>query len=313
MKSFPFIFLAFLIFLTNTSISDDAANRVQQGGTDTGVISDTVNQHTPDKWYKSSTWRNLIDMHIPDWNPDFLSEFSPEAYTQAMVDAQVDASIIYAGNCLGMCFWPTKAGHMHEGLKGRDINSETFKALRAQGKKVVVYYNIWNSWAHDTYPSWRMTTPGSTNNFRTSRFGQCCMNSEGYRQFVSDQITDLCERFGCDGLWIDMIGYFGTVCCCESCRDKYLAETGCEIPEVVDWNDPKWVRFVRSRECWFDDFARMIQEAAHAVNPRLTLAFQTTSMLSGWGGGVNQSFLDRNDYLAGDFYGPPMQYSVICK
>jgi hypothetical protein len=36
-------------------------------------------------------------------------------------------------------------------------------------------------------------------------------------------------------------------------------------------------------------------------------------MLSGWGGGVTQSFLDRNDYLAGDFYGPPMQYSVICK
>ena len=45
------------------------------------------------KWYKSSTWRNLIDMHIPDWNPEFLTKFSPEDYAQAMVDAQVDALV----------------------------------------------------------------------------------------------------------------------------------------------------------------------------------------------------------------------------
>ena len=113
----------------------------------------TVSEKGDNLWYKSSTWRNLIDMHIPDWNPEFLSEFSPEEYAQSMVDAQVDASIVYAGNCLGMCFWPTKVGHMHKGLKGRDINSETIKALREQGIKVIVYYNIWNRWAYDTYPS----------------------------------------------------------------------------------------------------------------------------------------------------------------
>jgi hypothetical protein len=305
MHYFKLICLVLLISLTQSLISADPPKP---------AISGKANN----MWYKSSTWRNLIDMHIPDWNPEFLSEFSPEDYAQAMADAQVDASIIYAGNCLGMCFWPTKAGHMHTGLKGRDINSETLNALRGRGIKTIVYYNIWNRWAHDTYPSWRMIKADGRStvenaNGSLSRFGQCCMNSEGYRRFVTDQITDLCENFDCDGLWIDMIGYFGTVCCCGNCRNKYLAETGCEIPKTVDWNDTKWVRFVRSRERWFDDFARMIQDAAHAVNPKLSLAFQTTSMLSGWGGGVTQSFLDRNDYLAGDFYGSPMQYSVICK
>lgn len=292
--------------------------------TRTDIILDEVSashQPVPEKdnlWYKTSTWRNLIDMHIPDWNPEFLSEFSPEEYAQSMVDAKVDASIIYAGNCLGMCFWPTKVGHMHKGLKGRDINSETINALHKQGIKVIVYFNIWNRWAYDTYPSWRMikadgrsTTENADGSF--SRFGQCCMNNEGYRSFVSEQITDLSKSFDCDGLWIDMIGYFGTVCYCGSCRDKYLAETGREIPKVINWDDPKWVDFVRSRERWFDEFAQMIQDAAHNINPDLTLAFQTTSLLSGWGGGVTQSFLNRSDYLAGDFYGQPMQYSVICK
>jgi len=273
---------------------------------------------TSNKWYKSSTWRNLIDMHIPDWNPEFLTEFSPEDYAQAMADAHVDTSIIYAGNCLGMCFWPTKVGHMHAGLNGRDINSETLKALRKRGIKVIVYFNIWNTWAHDTYPSWQMIKPDGRSAITNAsgvqtRFGKCCMNSEGYRQFVTDQITDLCETFDCEGLWIDMIGHFNTVCCCESCRNKYMAETGRELPKVVDWNDPVWTCFVRSRERWFDDFTRIIQEAAHAINPKLSLAFQTTSMLYGWASGATQSILDRSDYLAGDFYGSPMYYSVICK
>ena len=299
------ISLALLVFLSKTVIAGDPPQQA-------------TSEKPKNMWYKSSTWRNLIDMHIPDWNPEFLTEFSPEAYVQAMTDAKVDASIVYTGNCLGMCFWPTKVGHMHQGLKGRNINAETIKALHGKNLNVIVYYNIWNRWAYDTYPSWRMVKPNgrstleySDNNL--SRYGQCCMNSEGYRQFVKSQIKDLCESFTCDGLWIDMIGFNATVCCCGSCRDKYLAETGCEIPKVVDWNNPEWVRFVRSRERWFDDFTRMIQETAHAVNPKLSLAFQSASMLLGWGGAVSQSFLDRSDYLAGDFYGPPMQYSVICK
>lgn len=269
-------------------------------------------------WYERSTWRNLIDMHIPDWNPEFLSQFSPDAYADAMAAAQVDTSIVYAGNCLGMCFWPTKVGHMHGGLRGRDIVSETVQALRARGIRVVIYYNIWNRWAHDVHPSWRMVTADGRSTVENadgspSRFGQCCMNSEGYRAFVAAQVKDLSSRYDAEGLWIDMIGFFGTVCCCGSCRDRYLRETGRDLPKAIDWDDPEWVRFVRHREAWFHDFADMVKKAAHAENPNLTLAFQSTSWLLGWGGAATQAFLNQSDYLAGDFYGSPIQYSAICK
>ncbi|MEG0767264.1 MAG: hypothetical protein RR482_06065, partial [Clostridia bacterium] len=191
-------------------------------------------------------------------------------------------------------------------------------ALHARGIRVIVYYNIWNRWAHDQFPSWRMVRADGRSTIENpdgspSRFGQCCMNNEGYRTFVRAQIADLCTRFACEGLWIDMIGYFGTVCCCASCRDRYLRETGKEIPQTVDWEDPEWVRFVRHRETWFDDFTAMVQKTALDIQPELSLAFQSTSMLSGWGGGATQTFLDRSTYLAGDFYGAPIQYSVICK
>ena len=271
------------------------------------------------KWFETSTWRNLIDMHIPDWNENFLSKFDPKEYVDALADAGVDNAILYTGNCLGMCFWPTKAGHMHKGLKGRNINIETFKLAREKGMKVVMYYNIWNRWAYDVHPDWRMvtmdglTTTENKDHVRVSRFGQVCINNQEYRDFVKAQITDIAQSFDADGLWIDMIGYFGTVCCCPACRKRYLQDTGREIPTTINWNDPEWVRFVRKREDWFTDVTNMIRETALTVNSKLSLTFQGGSILSGWGGGVNMGFIEANDYLAGDFYGPPMQYSVTCK
>ena len=82
-----------------------------------------------EKWYKRSLWRNLVDMHIPDWNPSFMSRFDPELYAALMDEAKTDACELYAGNCLGICFFPTKAGHMHKGLMGRDQVGETLAEL----------------------------------------------------------------------------------------------------------------------------------------------------------------------------------------
>ena len=68
-------------------------------------------------WYKNSYRRNLIDMHIPDWNEEFLSKFDPENYVDMLELAQVDTAYIYTTSCLGLCYWPTKIGKMHAGLK----------------------------------------------------------------------------------------------------------------------------------------------------------------------------------------------------
>ena len=32
------------------------------------------------KWYEHSYRRHLADMHIEDWDPEFLRDFSPETY-----------------------------------------------------------------------------------------------------------------------------------------------------------------------------------------------------------------------------------------
>jgi len=34
----------------------------------------------PTPWYTKAFRRNVIDMHIADWNPEFLAKFDPAAY-----------------------------------------------------------------------------------------------------------------------------------------------------------------------------------------------------------------------------------------
>lgn len=270
-------------------------------------------------WYKKSFWRNLVDMHIPDWNPEFLSQFDPEHYADMMEKANVDTAIIYAGSCLGICYWPTKVGHMHNGIKGRDIFGETVKYCREKGINVIGYFNMWSRWAFENYPEWRMLNVEgycavwNYNRESPGRYRVCCLNSQGYRDYVCKQVIDLASGYELNGMWIDMIGWNGTVCYCHNCRKKYLEETGREIPEIVNWDNPEWVTFVRARERWFVDFQEMVRDAIHSVKPEISIAFQCASWTIGWGSGCTEELLQIGDYLAGDFYGNSIEQSIICK
>ena len=199
-------------------------------------------------WYENSFKRNLIDMHIADWDPEFMSQFDPEAYADAVSASGVDTAIIYANSCLGICYWPTEIGHMHKGLHGHDIFGETVAACKRRGLKIVAYYNIWNRWEFDQHPDWRMRdSDGKAARIDYGqRYGLCCPNT-GYRGFVEHQIRDLCSHYSFDGLWIDMIGWFGTICYCDGCRKAYKEQTGCDLPQKVNFFDPDWVRFVRKK------------------------------------------------------------------
>lgn len=264
-------------------------------------------------WYKRSFRRNLVDMHIADWDERFMSQFDVKNYAEMLTLSDVDTAIIYAGSCLGICYWPTQNGYMHKGLKGRDIIGELIAECHSRDIHVIVYFNIWSRWAYDTYPDWRMVNvKGQSLVDQGERYGICCPNSP-YRNYVRDQIIDLCEHYDFEGMWIDMIGWFGTVCYCRHCAERYLQETGEPLPQQVDWESPHWVAFQRKREAWMAEFAAMITETAKQRKPGATVVHQVTSGLHGWSGGPSHAFYEQSDYLAGDFNHDPEKQSFICK
>jgi hypothetical protein len=254
-------------------------------------------------WFKKSLRRNLIDMHINDIDPLFLSEFSADKYAEALSLSGVDTAVIYGGSCLGINYFSTSNGHRHNSIGTRDLIAETVSTCRAKGLNIVLYFNIWSRWAYDNHPEWRMIDiDGRGYSVEMGeRFGQCCPNT-GYSEYVKRLFGDLVGGYDCQGYWIDMIGWFTNICYCDSCKKRFKDETGFDIPSVIDWENEVFQLFVRKREEWFAETARGLTQIVKRKDPALTIAHQCSSWTLGWIGGCTKEFFACSDYLAGDFY-----------
>ncbi|MBP1994576.1 alpha-amylase family protein [Paenibacillus eucommiae] len=270
------------------------------------------------QWFEKSYRRSLVDMHIPDWDERFLSQFDSQEYIRLMKLARVESFYIYATSCVGLANFPAKAGNVHKGLAERDVIQEITTAANDQGMNVIVYYNIWSKWAYDHHPEWRVVNAkgqGTADYMwdQPGRYGVCCINSP-YREFVKEQLEELCNNYTFDGLWIDMILLPQTICYCSSCRKRYYDETGrSELPRTIDWEDPDFVSFQRRREAWLNDFTAMLTQASKQIKPHISMGYNVSSYSVGWQSGGNVQFFNQNDYLSGDVSSDPLIVTYTCK
>jgi len=273
-------------------------------------------------WYQKSYRRNLVDMHIEDWDEKFLSQFDPETYVKMLKIAEVKSALVYANSHVGYCYWPTKTGHMHRGIKGRDTLGDVIDLCHKEGMEVIIYYSlIFNNWAYEQHTEWRILNlngkgsreqTGRTAHLHKGRYGVCCPNSPSYRKFVSDQIGELCRNYDFEGIWFDMT-FWPAVCYCPNCKKRYKQEVGEDLPTIVNWDDPSWVRFQEKREEWIADFAAVATSTIRKSKPKIVVEHQYSPAVLPWTFGVTSLLAAHCDLVAGDFYGGALQQSFICK
>jgi len=268
------------------------------------------------EWFRSSYRRNLVDMHVEDWDPRFLSKLKPEKYVEMLKLANVKSAMVYANSHVGYCYWPTKTGHMHTGLNGRDFLGSVIKLCHKAGIDVVVYYSlIYNNWAYEQHPEWRIIDlNGQTSRQKRGqdgRYGVLCPNS-GYRRFVLYQIGELCRGYEFEGVFFDMT-FWPAVCYCPSCRERFAREEGESLSTIVNWDDPHWLKFQKKREQWLTEFAAMATSAVKGFKPEATVEHQTSTLPGPWRYGVNSALAEQCDFVDGDFYGGALQQSFVCK
>jgi len=267
------------------------------------------------KWYENSYRRCLVDMHIPDWDERFLAEFDSKRYIEAMKTAGVDAAYIYANSCVGICNWPTKTGHRHKGLIGRDIIRELTEGLAKEGIKPIVYINFWSIWAYNKYPEWRCIDQkgrGSKEGLwgRPSRHGLLCMNSP-YSDYVLQLVDELCSSYDFVGFWVDMI-LWRMMCYCPHCRKRFRDETGYELPEKVDWKDPVWLTYLRKREEWNEEIFSRIIARVKKWKPEATVMCNS-SYYPWYILGESMKFYRLGEFIGGDFSMKRLPHSFECK
>lgn len=260
-------------------------------------------------WAARCFSRLLIDNHITEDDPSAMAQFDPQRYVALVKRAEVEAAMVYATCHNGNCYYPTKVGHMHAGLRGRDIFGEVVALLRRENIVPVAYYtSIFHNHAAKSNPAWRMTLARGTQH--DGRYWWCCPNNAQYVAFAKAQIGEVI-RYDVEGIFNDMTFWPG-ICVCACCREKYLRQTGSEIPQEIDWADSRWVAFQRFREESMARFTQGITDHIHAQR-QITVTHQTSPLMHGWMGSYTLGIARACDYASGDFYGGRDQHILGCK
>lgn len=279
-------------------------------------------------WYKNAVRRHLCDMHIDDWDPAFLSKLSPEEYVNNLKVAKIQNAMLYFQSHVGLCYYPTKSGKMHSGFIGKEDTMRKISELCHQnGISVTGYYSlIYNNWAHDTHPEWRMVDEAGVSQYEKGevldaefanndlfRYGLCCPNNAEYREFVSQQIREIAEYFRFDGMFFDML-FWPHMCYCESCRKRWKEEVGGELPTHEDWNDSRWLLHIKKRREWMGEFAQSITDEMKSLTPDISVEHNfACAILADGRLAIAEPVNDACDYVGGDLYGGIYRQSFTCK
>ncbi len=270
-----------------------------------------------EKWYKEIYRRNLVDMHIADWDDEFLSKFDAETYHKNLVTAKIQSPMIYLQSHTGLCHYPTKSGKTHSYFaKNPHAMNQLIDKCKASGMKVVGYYSlIFNNWAAETYPKWEMVNvDGTTWRDHGQRYGLCCPNNQEYRAFVVTQMQEMAELFpNLDGIFYDM-PYWEIVCHCPSCKARWEKEVGGTLPKTLDWKDEKWRLFVKKRQEWMAEFAMFVSRNSQKILPFATCELNFAAGIAcDWLAGSTEGINEACEFTGGDLYGDLYNHSFTCK
>ena len=257
------------------------------------------------KLYKCYS-RLLIDNHITDCLPEYMSRFSPEEYVRLVKLSGVEASMVYACCHNGNCYYPTKVGHQHANLHGRDVFGETVRLLRQEGIVPLGYYTVnYNNDCARRFPN--ACIKDNLGDGSSGRYHFTCPNQIDALRFYQTQIREIMS-YDIDGLFIDMT-FWPSICFCDACREKY----GRPFPDVIDWQSPEWVGFQRFRERSMAEFAEKLTQTAREARPEAAVVHQFSPVLHGWFLGQSKGIADASDYASGDFYGGKLQQRLAVK
>lgn len=272
-------------------------------------------------WYKNSYRRSLVDMHIEDWNDEFLSKLSAEDYCENLKKGKIQSAMIYFQNHNGHCYFPTKVGHTHKMfLEGENQIKRLVDLCHENGIDVIGYYSlIFNTYEEDRHPDWRIFgADGKSERERGGkdrRYGHCCPNNPEYREFLKVQIKEMLDYFDVDGMFYDMT-YWPQFCGCKHCSERYEKETGKkEMPLEKDFTNPDYLEHRRKRAEWMGEFAKFVTEYTRELQPGITVEHNYASSVAAEDNQACSSEVvnDWCDYTGGDLYGSLYNHSFVAK
>jgi len=161
----------------------------------------------------STTYRQLhIDAHFGQL-PNPYKTFNADRAAQIIADAGFQLVSIFAICNSGYCYFPSKLGVTHPGLK-RDFTGEFIAALKGRGTRVLAYVSVGPDRRYfKDHPDCVTSTRGE--------MAQVCVNSPWLEEAHIPQLREIASLYDVDGFFLDsLVGKFlRGGCTCKYCID----------------------------------------------------------------------------------------------
>jgi hypothetical protein len=183
-----------------------------------------------DASWVASTFRELhLDAHFSQIAAPY-ENFDAERAADLLKAAGFQMVSFFAVCNAGYSYFPTRLGVVHPGLK-RDYTGEMARALKKRGIRVMAYVSAGpERKLHKEHPEWVIVrNPPAAGR---ADMAQMCLNSPWVDEAHIPRMREIADLYGVDGFFLDnLLGKFvGTACYCRTCRERFAADIGGEIP-----------------------------------------------------------------------------------
>lgn len=271
-------------------------------------------------WFENDYRRIFMDMHLNDTNDEYLSLLDIDNFVDCLSDADVSSVVVKAKSHVGLHYWPGKYGKMHRVLEKRNLDyvGEMIDKCHKKGINVIVYFSqVYDNYAYEKHPLWRLRSfAGTASRFpipqKHNRYGLVCPNNPNYQKYCHDILTELCEKYNFEGVFLDM-PFWPWPCYCKHCNEKFFKETGKMLPRIYNFDKKIWKEYIHARQHWIQEFIEHNTKAIKDVNPNISVEHNMAAIGLNWITGNVESHMLASDYAGGDYYGGYAEQSFMCK
>jgi hypothetical protein len=193
-------------------------------------------------WLSRDLWRAHVGWITPGWVDTYdqdRKDCDAVHWLDQIQAAHYQTLIFYAKFHDGHC---TFRSRYTDYCTERDLFGEAAAEARKRGMRILAYYSSFiDQSAGSKHLDWQVKQRDgrSADSWAAQRWHDyCCLNTP-YRDFMLGQISELCQNYKPDGIWLDVFEPITTEnCFCPSCQAKYRTET--HGGSIFDTQDPRW-------------------------------------------------------------------------
>lgn len=247
------------------------------------------------QWFEKPIRAIGVNLWAPEWYHASITKFDAEKVADALARTGMNVGFTFQGftqDHFGLNYFPTKLGHRHKNLAGRDHIGEYMDALHKRNIKVFGYYSFqWDNivWKHN--PDWRQKD-SENNDIITGggSWGLLCPNGP-YHDHAIARIREIVANYKLDGLLVDTVELSTnpTGCYCTYCQRKFKERFGRDLPCQRDGCTEDWQRFIQWRYSCIEELFSEIRGAVKEIRSDIVLTHNAFALRErdGWGPGEN--------------------------